>query len=164
MPNLDTFFQLHLTKDGQVLLGLRKKASNNLGEKLIAGIGEKQEPNDTLDQAFVREFNEETKIEISGFKMTGQITFLFPGKPKWNQTAHVYLCTDSNTELQGDLQETESRKPEWFDIDNILWQRMWPDNQECIELVLDGNIVNAKFLLDDDAKVLEREIGFSPAI
>jgi hypothetical protein len=76
----------------------------------------------------------------------------------------VYLCTDSNTELQRDLQETESRKPEWFDIDNILWQRMWPDNQECIELVLDGNIVNAKFLLDDDAKVLEREIGFSPAI
>src|SRR5258708_25626340 len=80
----------------KVLLGLRKQTEWGLGKNLIAGIGGKvgdrpEIENETNDEALVREAQEEIAVTPESFRVVGQVTFLFPNKPKWNQRVDVYI-------------------------------------------------------------------------
>src|SRR5688572_29087540 len=83
----------YLVKENQVLLGKRIKVSNDLGQNLFSGIGGKLEIGETSEDALIREVKEEIDVEITKFKNFGQVKFLFPHKPKWNQVVDVYLVT-----------------------------------------------------------------------
>lgn len=146
----------YLQLDGQILLGLRKKVSNGLGEDLISGIGGKVGDiegleDETEDQALIRELQEEIGVTPTEFRQKGRIRFIFTHKPKWNQDVTIYLVD----QWEGNPAESDVIKPLWFAADQIPFDKMWDDNSYWVPKVLAGEKVNAVFLLGEGNKVIE---------
>ena len=150
----------YLVKDGKVLLGERKSSSVGLGIGRVAGIGGKVadlpgKEDETEEQALVREVQEEVGVAVTSFRNMGTVLFLFPEKPKWNETVRVYVADA----WQGDPTETDAMLPGWFDIDKLPFERMWADAPHWIPLVLQGKQVEARFLYgSDNATIQERRV------
>ena len=155
----------YLLKDDQVILGLRKKVSLGLGEHLISGIGGKVGDlegleGETDEEALQREVKEEIGVDVKSYKKVGEITYLFPNKPKWNQFIVAYLVNS----WQGMLKETEAIKPMIFPANKLPVTKMWDDNQYWVPSVLAGKYIQATFTYGADNKtVLERSIKESVA-
>jgi 8-oxo-dGTP diphosphatase len=146
----------YLVRDGKVLLGLRKRVSWGMGENLIAGIGGKvgdkaEFSNETCLGALGREVIEEIGVKIGRVKEAGEVKFIFPHKPRWNQDVYVYVVET----WDGEPTETEDIAPMWFDVLSLPRDRMWDDNAYWVPKVLAGGCVNATFLFDENNKVLE---------
>lgn len=143
----------------KVLLGLRKRVSLGLGENLISGIGGKvgdteELQKETPEAALEREVFEEIKVRIKRYRKVGRVRFIFPHKPKWNQDVTAYIVEG----WEGNPEETDDIKPEWFSISELPSSRMWDDNQYWVPLVLAGRVVDATFLFDENSKVKEHVI------
>jgi 8-oxo-dGTP diphosphatase len=149
--------------DGKrVCLGLRKRVSSGLGENLMAGIGGKigdlpEYVNESPSEAMDREVKEEIEVTVLEKHEVGRVKFIFSHKPpdsQWNQDVIIYLIT----KWQGEPSETESTRPEWFNIDEIPWDRMWEDNIHWLPLVLADRQVNALFLYSDDNRISDYRV------
>jgi 8-oxo-dGTP diphosphatase len=147
-------------KNDQVLLGVRKKVSFGLGKQLIAGIGGKVEPNETDAMALEREILEEVGIKITAYREMGQVSYLFPHKPKWSQSVRIFVVDA----WDGEPQETDVIQPIWFPADALPAKRMWPDNLLTIPLVLSGKNIRGKFLYKEDGTIEEYMLEESNAI
>ena len=106
-----------LVKDSKVCLGQRLKVSLGLGENIISGIGGKvgdnpEIKNESHNEALVREFKEEVAVTPINYKEFGEIRFIFPHQPKWNQTVRVYRISS----WLGEPRETEVIRPIWFRV------------------------------------------------
>lgn len=139
----------------RVLLMRRIQTSTGLGQGIISGVGGKvgdEVPNETAVDALIRECTQEVKMVPVEFKEMGQVTFIWPEKPKWNMATTVFVCT----KWRGEPTTTEVAEPKWYDIDNLPRTSMWPDNLYWVSLVLAGKKVNMSFLLDNNANILEQ--------
>lgn len=149
-----------LSGDGKVLLGLRKQVSLGLGQNLIAGIGGKVGDlpgleNETAEEALKREVQEEIGVDVKSYSLVGQVTFLFPAKPKWNQIVDVFIITA----WSGKPNETEAIKPIWYRIDDLPNDQMWDDSKYWLPRVLAGKRINDTFLYgEDNATVVDKQI------
>ncbi len=148
----------YLLSDGQVILGLRKKVSMGLGENLISGIGGKVGDiqgleSESDDEALLREVQEEIDVTITSFKKVGEITFLFPNKPKWNQFVVAYIVNS----WSGIPKETETIKPVTFSLNQLPVSQMWDDNKYWVPLVLNGKSIRAKFVYADDNRTVKEK-------
>ena len=144
------------TKDDKVLLGIRKSSSTDLGLNLIAGFGGKvgdheEFAKESIEDALIRELKEELNITLTSYTHRGSVTFLFPNKPKWSMQTQIYVTS----EWEGEPTETESMKPEWFEMRNLPSSQMWEDNQYWVPLVLRGKNIEAIFVYNDDNKTLK---------
>ncbi|MFN7160805.1 MAG: 8-oxo-dGTP diphosphatase [Candidatus Gracilibacteria bacterium] len=143
-------------KEDQILMGLRKKVSMNLGENLIAGIGgkvgdEEAFKNETHEEAMIREAEEEIGIKITGMTQIGRIRHInVPEKSHYNMDITVFLIE----EWEGEPVETDVIKPIWFHKDELPFERMWEAYQFWIPKVLAGKNVNALFLHQLDSKII----------
>ena len=160
-PQLTREVVCFLIDKDKVILGLRKKVSWGLGANLITGIGGKVGDvkglgNETDEEALTREVQEEVGVKITSYKKVGEITFLFPNKPKWNQFVLAYIINA----WQGELKETEAIKPMSFQINDLPQSQMWDDNQYWVPLLLAGKKVRAVFLYgEDNRSVLEKSVS-----
>lgn len=145
----------YLVTNDRVILGLRKKVSWGLGENLISGIGGKVGDEEAFkgesdEEALVRELREEVGVTLISYEKVGEITFLFPHKPKWSSSVAAYLIT----QWQGEPQETEPIKPESFFKSSLPTEQMWDDNQYWVPLILEGKKVRAVFEYGEDNKTV----------
>ena len=133
----------------KILLGLKKKG---FGEGKIVGIGGKIEPDETVEQAVIRELREETSITASPglLKKAGTLTFLFPAKPTLDHYVHVYLLYS----WKGFPQESSEIEPFWFNAHKIPYDRMWPDGRHWIPRVLRGERLDYTYTYHDDNQSL----------
>ena len=151
-----------LSDGKRVCLGLRKQVSSGLGKNLMAGIGckigDQPEINDeSPGEAIDREVREEIAVTVLEKHEIGRVRFIFSHKPpdsQWNQDVIIYLIT----KWQGEPSETESIKPEWFNIDEIPWARMWEDSIHWLPSVLADRPVNAIFLYSDDNRISDYRV------
>ena len=144
-----------MVRDDQILLGLRKKVSNDLGANNYAGIGGKLEPGETNDECLVREIKEEIDIDITGYEKYGRARFINPANPKWNMEGFFYLIT----EWEGTPTETEVIKPVWFDKDKIPFNQMFRDNKYWLPMLLENKHFEGVFLFGEDHEVKEMQIN-----
>lgn len=88
--------------------------------------GGKQVDWETIEQTAIREFQEETWVEISQENLIPQwiLHFYRPHKPEWHQTVHVFVWKEFTWEPT----ETEEMKPQWRDINKIPYEHMWEDD------------------------------------
>lgn len=150
-PELTHTVVAYLVRGDEVLLGVRKRVSDGLGELIVAGIGGRLESGENEDQALVRELQEEIEVTITSWRRVGQSVCLSPHSPKWNLLIGIYIVDA----WQGEPQETDDIKPLWFPKTELPTDRMWADNLITAPLVLDGKRIQAEFLYEPGGTVAE---------
>lgn len=134
----------------RVLLGLKKRG---FGQGLWNGFGGKVEPGETIEQAALRELAEEAKVQITEIKKHGIIEFEFINEPEILEV-HIF----KGLGLVGEPTETEEMKPQWFNVEQIPFDQMWPDDAYWLPLFLEDKIFKGKFLFKDPNTILETNL------
>jgi 8-oxo-dGTP diphosphatase len=150
-----------LLKGDEILLGVREKVSQGLGQDLIAGIGGKREGDETDDQTLLREVEEEIGVKLGKYEYKGRVKFYFPHKPKWNQDVAVYIATEWIGEPHKVIpNDSESGiiDPKWFKLDAIPYDKMWEDNERWLPQILKGEDVSMEFLFDENVIISDETI------
>lgn len=144
----------YLLRSDSVLLGVRKRVSDNLGHLLIAGIGGRLEPGETSELALQREIEEEIKVRIKAWRLVGRSVNLSPHKPSHNLGVDIYVVS----EYDGEPQETDDIAPLWVPKTELPLDRMWPDNRLTAPLVLQGERIMGTFLYGPDGDLIEHDL------
>jgi len=122
------------------------------------GFGGKLDGDETLEEALVRELNEEVGISVlpEHLRKVAELTFIFPHKPEWSQIVHVYFFE----QWLGEPMESEEMRPDWFHQDKLPYEKMWPDDKYWLPEVLQGKYVTARFVFaNDQSTILEMEVN-----
>lgn len=138
-----------LIKDDQVLLALKKRG---FGKNRWNGTGGKPKPGETLEQAAIRETQEEIKVTPKSLTGVATLDFYFPQVPinqDFNQQVCVFLCED----WDGEPQESEEMKPAWFSKDQLPFSQMWPDDPHWLPHVLARETLTAEFMFDSQEQI-----------
>lgn len=123
-----------LVQNSKICLGIKKR---KFGKDKYNGFGGKQKENETLEQTALRELTEETGVIAKKYQKVGEMTYVFPANPEWNQLVHIYLITS----WEGEPKETEEMTAEWFTFDKIPYDRMWDNDKYWLPEVLAGKKV-----------------------
>ena len=58
----------------------------------------------------------------------------------------------------GEATETEEMRPKWFDLDNIPYEEMWPDDKCWMPIFLRGEKFKGRIYFKDQNTILEKDI------
>ena len=134
---------LFLRKDDQILLAMKKRG---FGSDRYNGIGGKIDPGETVEQALIRECQEEIEVTPTKFYKVAEHDFTQKdGDSPWLMYVHAYICT----EWEGEPVETEEMAPEWFAVANIPYDNMWQDDILWLPMVLEGKKIFGQFTFDE---------------
>jgi len=122
------------------------------------GMGGKVQPGEGIEEAAIRETQEESHALPQTLSKVAEIVFLFPHHPDWDQRMHVYCCES----WQREVSESEEMKPEWFPIHAIPYDTMWPDDTYWLPEVLAGKRVSAQFTFGENDVVLHHAVEIVP--
>jgi mutator protein MutT len=143
---------LFLVRDNQILLAMKKRG---FGKDRWNGVGGKLESNETLRDAVIRECKEEINVTPTKFKKMAEIEF-DQQHLGVKETLYVYAYIASHWD--GEPVETEEMAPKWFKISEIPYDEMWADDKYWLPLILNGNKLQCKFILDENDKIIGKEI------
>jgi 8-oxo-dGTP pyrophosphatase MutT (NUDIX family) len=141
-----------LIKDKQILLAMKKRG---FGTGKWNGVGGKNKDGENIEETARREANEEIGVSISSLNKVATLNFYFVSNPDWNQQVIVYLSDG----WAGNPIESEEMNPEWFDLEKIPYDKMWSDDKFWLPEVLDGKIIEAEFLFDENQEMLDKKIN-----
>jgi 8-oxo-dGTP diphosphatase len=148
--------------DREVLLGFKK---TGFGAGRWVGPGGHVEPGEEPVAAAAREVAEETGLIVvpSTLRRLAALTFVFPARPEWDQTAEVF----GTDEFEGEPVESDELVPRWFAIDALPLDGMWDDARYWLPIVLAGQRVVAEITFADDCATvaaIEPELTMVPQI
>lgn len=135
----------------RVLLGMKKRG---FGVGRWNGFGGKIEGQETIEEAARRELQEEAGIEVNDLDNVGVIDFEFQNNPEILEV-HVFRSTS----FSGNPIETEEMKPQWFTVDAIPFENMWPDDRYWFPLFLSGKKFKGKFVFHGHDIILTHELN-----
>jgi 8-oxo-dGTP diphosphatase / 2-hydroxy-dATP diphosphatase len=138
-------------RSGRVLLGMKKRG---FGQGLWNGFGGKIHQGESLEEAALRECQEEAGIVPQGLIPKGTLTFSYTQNPDAPHEVHVF-ATGAFT---GQPVETEEMRPRWFAQDAIPYDSMWPDDKYWLPLLLEGKSFAGSFVFDETATILDYNI------
>lgn len=136
----------------RILLGMKKRG---FGAGRWNGFGGKVAPSETIEEAAKRETLEEIGIEVTSLKKVGILEFRFEENPDILEV-HIFRIES----FEGDPTETEEMRPQWFSVDEIPFDDMWPDDKYWIPLFLEGKKIKGGLLFDnpDIATIIKNTI------
>jgi 8-oxo-dGTP pyrophosphatase MutT (NUDIX family) len=121
------------------------------------GFGGKVEAGETIENAAIREVDEEVGLIVTeeNLHLVGRLTFLFPANPAWDRVTHVFLVTA----WEGGLVESAEMRPVWFAVGDIPFEQMWQGDVHWIPRVLAGErIQGCVTFAEDNETVAARKI------
>ena len=131
------------------------------GSDRYNGVGGKIEPNETVEQALIRECQEEIGVTPKTYRKIAEHDFLqTEGDEPWRMYVHAFFCED----WEGEPIETDEMAPEWFAIDAIPYDNMWQDDQHWLPLVLENYKVYGQFTFDKDDQMTSHDIKVVDAL
>lgn len=143
---------LFLLKDNQILLAMKKRG---FGAGKWNGVGGKIEADETIEQALIRECQEEIGVTPTEWKQVAELDFVQDVKSDpWHMYVHAYISES----WEGEPAESEEMRPEWFAIDAIPYEKMWDDDIYWLPKVLDGQLIYGEFTFDENDKMLSHNI------
>jgi len=151
IENLRQVSLIFLRKDDEILLAMKKRG---FGEGFFNGVGGKQDPGETIEQTAIRECQEEINVTPKNLGKVAIINFYFVGKPEHDQQCHVYFCE----EWDGEPTETEEMRPDWVNLADIPYEKMWNDDIIWLPKVLGGEKLEADFRFDKDDEIIDYSI------
>jgi mutator protein MutT len=128
---------IFLLKDDQILLAMKKRG---FGAGRWNGVGGKIDPGETIEQAAVRECQEEIGVTPEDLEQVAFHRFTFPDDTP-DMLAHVFLCRS----WKGEPTETEEMAPCWFAVKDIPYGEMWDDDIIWLPAVLAGKKLSTVF-------------------
>lgn len=148
-----------LVGDGQILLAKKKRG---FGQGLWNGAGGKLEPGETLDQAMVRECQEEIGVTPTHYQKVGEHDFKMDNDSTnpWHMYVHVYLAD----KWQGEPVESDEMSPKWFKIDKIPYDKMWQDDAFWLPQVLSKQMVYGQCEFNSQNVMTKHEIQVVPEL
>ncbi len=151
MKNLVTTV-VFLRRNNEILLAMKKR---DHGKGRWNGPGGKVDSHETVEQAMIRECQEEIGVTPIKYERVAESVFyqLYKGEPCKN-TGHIYFCT----EWTGEPIESDEMIPQWFNIDEIPYSQMWPDTPYCIPQLLAGKKLRGTFRYNDDDSLQTYEL------
>ena len=147
-----------LKRDEKLLLGVKKRG---FGMGKINCAGGKVEADETPRNAAIRETFEEVGVRVNSCEKVGQIIFrdlYFKGVPETN-IMHVFMSED----FEGEPEETDEIKPEWYPVSDLPYDKMWGDDQHWMPEVLRGNKVDAYFHFNENDTFTDYRVNIAPA-
>ena len=128
----------------ELLLAMKKKG---FGAGKWNGIGGKldlKKDKDIFEMA-KRELEEEVGITSKKIEKVAILNFFYPylynpEEKEWQ--VHVFFVK----KWEGRPKESEEMKPKWFKINEIPFDKMWPDDKFWLPRVLEGDKLKAKFV------------------
>lgn len=140
-----------IVENDQILLGYKKRG---FGEGLWNGFGGKIESGESIIAAVVRELKEESGIEVKTVTHQGVLHFTFDESPDEILEVHVYRGEG----VIGEPVESDEMRPEWFRINDIPYDSMWPDDIFWLPKFLEDKEFEGTFNFDRDRKITEHSL------
>ncbi|NXU72536.1 8ODP triphosphatase, partial [Oreotrochilus melanogaster] len=134
----------------RVLLGMKKRG---FGVGLWNGFGGKVQPGESIEEAARRELLEESGLTVDTLQKMGQITFEFVGNPELMEV-HIFRADD----FHGQPTESEEMRPQWFQLDEVPFNSMWPDDVYWFPLVLQKKLFRGYFKFQGQDTILEHTL------
>ena len=143
---------LFLRKGDQVLLAMKKRG---FGAGRFNGVGGKIDPGETVEQALVRECQEEIGVTPTHYWQVAEHDFTqTESDAPWRMYVHVFFCD----EWEGEPRESEEMTPRWFVADEIPYDEMWQDDILWLPRTLEGEKVFGAFTFDEADNMLTHDI------
>lgn len=143
----------------KVLLGMKKRGFgvgrwNGFGGKVLAG--------EEIEDGARREALEEAGIIVGDLKKMGILEFEFRSpvrRPPAELAGKILqVHTFKATDFTGEPTETEEMKPQWFEISEIPYETMWPDDIYWLPLLLEDKKFKGRFLFGKGDIILKQEL------
>ena len=142
---------LFLRQDDQILLTMKKRG---FGEGRWNGVGGKVDAGETIEQAMIRETQEEISVTPVEYEQVAYLDFTIDADTKpWQQEVHVYMCT----KWKGDPTESEEMAPRWYNLASIPYDDMWQDDEIWLPQVLKGKKLRGAFSFDHTDRMQHAE-------
>lgn len=146
-----------LVREDRVLLAMKKRGH---GEGKWNGVGGKAKPGETVEDAAIREMQEEIGVTPLSLQRVASLDFYFPHSPEKSQQAVVFLIVD----WRGEPTESDEMEPKWFEVSGIPFESMWPFDDLWISRVLTGELIRGEFLFGPNNEPLESKITTEPKV
>jgi len=137
-----------LTKENQILLAMKKRG---FGMGRWNGVGGKLKPGESVEEAVIRESQEEINVKPLTLDFVADLSFYFPDHPEWNQQVLAYF---SNL-WEKVPQESDEMRPKWFSTQELPFEEMWPDDVFWLPKVIEGQKIKAEFVFGENDKILD---------
>uniref|UniRef100_A0A8C4MS22 Oxidized purine nucleoside triphosphate hydrolase n=1 Tax=Equus asinus asinus TaxID=83772 RepID=A0A8C4MS22_EQUAS len=134
----------------RVLLGMKKRG---FGVGRWNGFGGKVQEGETIEDGAKRELQEESGLTVDALHKVGQIVFEFAGDPEL-MDVHIFR-TDS---VRGTPVESDEMRPQWFQLDQIPFEDMWPDDRYWFPLLLQKKKFHGYFKFRGHNTILEHTL------
>ena len=92
------------------------------------------------------EIKEEAGVQIVALEHVGVLEFV--NQPQQGETIIMHIFRVD--EFIGEPKETEEMRPQWFDVKEIPYAHMWPDDPFWLPLFLQGKKFKGKFVFEGD--------------
>ena len=146
--NITTLCIVH--QDDKILIGMKKRG---FGVGRWNGFGGKVKPNETIEEAAVREMREEANIEILDLEKLGVIDFKFETSGE-----EIEVNIFKSTNFSGTPSESEEMRPQWFPVNEIPFGEMWTDDEFWMPMFLTGKKFRGRFVFGKQDVILEKEL------
>jgi 8-oxo-dGTP diphosphatase/2-hydroxy-dATP diphosphatase len=117
------------------------------------GFGGKVQKGETIEKAAKRELQEEAGVVAKKIERLGIVDFEFRNN---SEILEVHIFKGHG--IEGKLQESEEMKPRWFHINEMPFEKMWPDDKHWFPLFLEGKKFRGKFLFDENDNILNMNL------
>ena len=139
-----------LITEKRVLLAMKKRG---FGKGRWNGPGGKVEPNETIEQAMIRECQEEIGVTPLSYEKVAVHNFVFPDGQS-DMRVHTFMCTS----WKGEPTESEEMAPRWFSVDKIPYEEMWQDDPHWLPQILAGQKLHTRFAFDAHDNMLTHQV------
>jgi len=140
----------YIENGDQILLAMKKQG---LGIGYWNGYGGKVEEGESIEDAAIREVKEEVGMTVKVLEKRGVMNFSFAGK-EIQPEVHIFKVID----CEGEPQESEEMKPQWFDKTEVPYEQMWSGDVLWFPIFLEGKRFVGICHFDENKKVVRHEI------
>jgi len=138
-------------QDDKILLGIKKRG---FGVGKWNGFGGKVNKGESIEEAAKRELFEESELVANSLEKIGVLEFIWENKKEDIWEVNLFKVVD----FSGIPVETEEMKPQWFDKNNIPFEKMWADDKYWFPLFFEGKKFEGKFMFSVDDKVVSYQL------